>query len=55
MGKWRYTAEDQNRNALAKGTVDAEGYGRAVEAASKDARSNDVPFYRLTVGEKEED
>lgn len=55
MAKWRYTAEDQNRTALATGTVEAEGYGRAVEAASKDASSKDVPFYNLVVGEKQED
>ena len=55
MGKWRYTAEDQNRNALASGTVDAVDYPNAHTAASKDARSKDVPFYRLTVGEQQED
>jgi hypothetical protein len=54
MAKWRYTAEDRNRNALASGTVEATDYPNAVTAASKDARDNDVPFYRLTVGEQKE-
>jgi hypothetical protein len=55
MGKWRYTAEDQNRNALAKGTVEAADYPHAVAAASEDACGKGVPFYQLTVGEKKED
>lgn len=55
MSKWRYIAEDQGRNVVARGAVEAEGYGRAVEAASKDARSKDVPFYDLIVSEQQED
>ena len=52
MTQWRYTAQDRNRKQTGEGTVEADTFPRAYEAASKDARSKGTPFYDLVVGEK---
>ncbi|WP_181384430.1 hypothetical protein [Streptomyces sp. NWU49] len=55
MPKFPYFAVDRNKNTVAEGTVEAENWARANEAASQEVRAQDAPFYDLIVRDAKED